>query len=70
MLQGIDADKLASGDQAARDAVQEVVGRNQFANLLINDTTGKLALMTGSDPANPVDVGSDIKSKAGALTET
>ncbi|KAJ5624546.1 hypothetical protein N7510_000855 [Penicillium lagena] len=70
MLQEIDADKFASGDKAAREAAQEVVGRNQFANVLINDSTGKLALMTGSDPSNPVDIGSDIKSKARALTET
>lgn len=68
MLKDIDA-KFAAGDSAARDAAQEVLGRNQFANVLINDTSGKLALMTGSDPTSPLDLGPDIKAKARALTE-
>lgn len=68
-LKQIDADKLASGDKGARDALQEVVGRNQFASLLLNDSSGKLSLMTGSDPSNPVEFGPDIKAKAQALSE-
>lgn len=68
-LKKVDADKFASGDNGAQDAVKEVVGRNQFATLLLNDSSGKLSLMTGSDPSNPVDFGSDIKAKARALSE-
>lgn len=68
-LKKVDGDKFAAGDQSARDAVQEVVGRNQFASLLLNDSSGKLSLMTGSDPSNPVDFGPDVKAKARALSE-
>lgn len=69
MLRNIDADKFAAGDPAARDAAQEVLGRNQFASVLLNDSSGKLALMTGSDPTNPIDFGPDIKAKGRALSE-
>ncbi|KAJ5623122.1 hypothetical protein N7490_011727 [Penicillium lividum] len=67
MLKSVDADKYASGDNAANETVKEVIGRNQFANLLLNDSTGKLSLMTGSDPSNPIDFGPGIKAKANAL---
>jgi hypothetical protein len=43
--------------------VQEVIGRNGFAAMLTGDTTGKLAMLTGAGPANPVDFGEDIKAK-------
>jgi hypothetical protein len=49
--------------------VGEVEGRNGFANILINDTTGKLSMMTGADPSNPADFGPEIKAKALALTQ-
>ncbi|KAF4166473.1 hypothetical protein CNMCM6936_006437 [Aspergillus lentulus] len=48
---------------------QDVLGRNNFTNTLVNDTTGKLALMTGGDPNNPVDFGEEIREKAKALVE-
>jgi hypothetical protein len=66
-LLSIDLDKLRTGDAEAKKQATDVVGRNQFTNILINDSTGKLALMTGGDPANPVDFGPDIKTKAQAL---
>lgn len=68
MVKTVDAEKYAAGDNAALETVKEVVGRNQFANLLLNDSSGKLSLMTGGDPSNPVDFGADIKAKAEALT--
>jgi hypothetical protein len=49
------------------NAVTEVMGRNNFASLLINDTSGKMAMMTGGDPSNPADFGADVKAKAAAL---
>lgn len=69
MLKEVDADKYAAGDKSARDTVNEVVGRNSFANVLLNDTTGKLSMMTGGDPDNPIDFGPEIKAKAKDLTE-
>lgn len=68
-LLAIDVDKLRRGDAEAKKQATDVISRNHFANLLINDTTGKLALMTGGDPRNPVDFGPDIKAKAQALLE-
>lgn len=69
VLKGVNAEAYAAGDKTAREQVQEVVGRNQFACMLLNDSSGKLSLMTGSDPSNPVDFGADVKAKARALTE-
>ncbi|KAH1325320.1 hypothetical protein KXX47_009769 [Aspergillus fumigatus] len=66
-LQGIDMDKFRAGDANARRMAQDVLGRNNFTNALVNDTTGKLALMTGGDPNNPVDFGEDIREKAKAI---
>ncbi|OJJ43452.1 hypothetical protein ASPZODRAFT_136317 [Penicilliopsis zonata CBS 506.65] len=67
-LHQVDASAFAMGDQNARAAVKEVIGRNSFTDILVNDTTGKLALMTGQDPRNPVDFGPDIKRLAKALS--
>ncbi|KAJ5613762.1 hypothetical protein N7528_007416 [Penicillium herquei] len=69
MLKNVNAEQYASGDSAAHETVKEVIGRNQFANLLLNDSSGKLSLMTGGDPSNPIDFGPDIKAKARSLTE-
>ncbi|OJJ84242.1 uncharacterized protein ASPGLDRAFT_35523 [Aspergillus glaucus CBS 516.65] len=68
-LKSIDAEKFRTGDREARSQAQEVLSRNQFANMLVSDRTGKLALMTGGDPANPLDFGDEIRGKARALTE-
>ncbi|KAJ5970657.1 uncharacterized protein N7479_000575 [Penicillium vulpinum] len=68
-LKAVDAAKYAAGDSAAKAAVVEVEGRNGFANILVNDTTGKLSMMTGGDPSNPADFGAEIKAKALALTQ-
>ncbi|KAF7131011.1 hypothetical protein CNMCM5793_003946 [Aspergillus hiratsukae] len=68
-LLDIDMDKFNAGDANARSQAQDVLGRNNFTNTLVNDTTGKLALMTGGDPTNPVDFGEEIREKAKALVE-
>lgn len=68
-LKQIDGAKLAAGDKSARDALQEVNGRNQFASVLLNDSSGQLSMLTGGDPSNPIDFGPDIKAKAQALSE-
>lgn len=66
-LQQIDKQKFASGDRGAKEAFNEIVGRNSFATILVNDTSGKLSMMTGGDPRNPIDFGPEIKAKAEAL---
>lgn len=68
-LKSIDFEKFRSGDRDARVAAQEVMGRNAFANTLVSDTSGKLALLTGGDPTNPVDFGDAIREKANAVVE-
>ncbi|KAJ5472971.1 hypothetical protein N7530_006972 [Penicillium desertorum] len=68
-LKAVDADKYAAGDNGAKNAVGEVEGRNAFANMLINDTSGKLSMMTGSNPSNPADFGAEIKAKAQILSQ-
>ncbi|KFZ17706.1 hypothetical protein V502_04439 [Pseudogymnoascus sp. VKM F-4520 (FW-2644)] len=45
---------------------EDVVGRNFMAQMMITDTTGKTAMMTGSS-APPVDFGNDAKEKARSL---
>lgn len=65
----IDAEKYAAGDNAAKTAVNEIEGRNAFTNMLINDKSRKLSMMTGGDPSNPADFGPEIKNKALILTQ-
>ena len=45
------------------------MGRNAFANTLVGDTSGKLALLTGGDPTDPVDFGDEIRSRARAVVQ-
>ncbi|KAJ5864701.1 uncharacterized protein N7529_006617 [Penicillium soppii] len=66
-LKKVDAAKFAAGDSAAVGVVNEARGRNNFASLLINDTSGKMALMTGGDPSNPADFGAEVKARAADL---
>ncbi|KAJ5334873.1 hypothetical protein N7452_007276 [Penicillium brevicompactum] len=47
-LKQVDPAKYAAGDKAAQDAVQEIIGRNSFASILVNDTSGKVAMITGA----------------------
>ncbi|CAG8231095.1 unnamed protein product [Penicillium salamii] len=66
-LKQIDAAKYAAGDNATDAAVREIVGRNAFASVLINDTSGKMAMMTGGDPSAPTNFGDDIKATVATL---
>ncbi|KAI9882191.1 MAG: hypothetical protein M1823_006061 [Watsoniomyces obsoletus] len=59
--------KEEQGQQAAERQWSDAVGRCVFAKILINDTSGKLALMTGADPSNPLDFGDDVKKEADEL---
>lgn len=68
-FKSIDAQKFKTGDQQSRQAAQDVSERNQFTDQLVNDRSGKLAAMTGDDPANPVDFGDEIRHKTKALVE-
>ena len=68
-LKAVDANKYAAGDSAAKKAVDEIEGRNGFAKMLVNDTSGKLSMLTGGDPSNPADFGPEIKAKALNLTQ-
>lgn len=66
-LRAIDVQRLREGDAEAKKQIIDVIGRNGFASALINDTSGRLAIMTGGDPGNPVDFGPDIKEKIKVL---
>ncbi|GES65363.1 hypothetical protein ATEIFO6365_0010028900 [Aspergillus terreus] len=64
-LAQIDKAKYQAGDARARQQLNEVMGRNGFANMLISDTTGQLSAMTGG--GGPVDFGDDIRTKIQAV---
>lgn len=55
-----------TGAAAAKQVYEDVVGRNFMAQMMITDTTGKTAMMTGST-GPPVDFGNDAKEKARSL---
>ncbi|KFY58281.1 hypothetical protein V496_06188 [Pseudogymnoascus sp. VKM F-4515 (FW-2607)] len=55
-----------TGAAAAQLVYEDVVGRNMMANLMITDTTGKTAMMTGAS-GPPIDFSSDCKEKARSL---
>lgn len=56
--------KQEKGEKAAESQWSDAVGRCVFTKILVNDTTGKLALMTGADPSNPLDFGDEVKRRA------
>ncbi|KAJ5909222.1 hypothetical protein N7495_001904 [Penicillium taxi] len=61
------ADFYAAGDRASVAAVKEVMGRNALAQMLITDTSGKLAMMSGE--ATSPDWGEEILTKASAMVQ-
>lgn len=68
-LKAIDAGQYAAGNGAAHEAVKEVVGRNNFANVLISDPTGKMASMMGGPAGGPINFGPEILSKANEVAQ-
>ncbi|KAI9785248.1 MAG: hypothetical protein M1816_000496 [Peltula sp. TS41687] len=64
MLRELPKVRRDQGQRAAKEQFADAVGRCIFGKILINDTTGKLALMTGGDPSQPVDFGDEVKRKA------
>jgi hypothetical protein len=59
---------LGSGDTAALKCFQEVCGRTMMLDMLVNDTTGRTAMMTGNTgPA--VDFGQNVKDAVKALVD-
>ncbi|KFY17697.1 hypothetical protein V491_04951 [Pseudogymnoascus sp. VKM F-3775] len=55
-----------TGANAAKQVYQDVVGRNMMAQMMITDTSGKTAMLTGNS-GPPVDFGTDAKEKVRAL---
>lgn len=55
-----------TGRDAALAVYRDVCGRNIMAQMLITDTTGKTAMMTGN-VGPPVDFGNVVKEKMRAL---
>lgn len=64
MLRELPKVRREQGRRAAKEQFSDAVQRCIFSKILINDDTGKLALMTGGDPNNPVDFGEVVKQKA------
>ncbi|KAH0541918.1 hypothetical protein FGG08_003638 [Glutinoglossum americanum] len=54
-------------DAQTKELFSDIIGRNTLAKLLINDTTGKTAVMMGRDPQDPVDFGAEVISAANEL---
>ncbi|KAI9717510.1 MAG: hypothetical protein M1812_004651 [Candelaria pacifica] len=70
MLNALDTSKLDAGDRGTKKALQDIHGRCMFAKLMITDTTGKTAMMTGGDPSKPLDFGDEIRGRVEAVTAT
>ena len=64
MLRELPKVREEKGEEAAEEQWSDALQRCIFSKILINDTTGKLAIMTGGDPRNPVDFGQNVKDKA------
>ena len=48
----------------ARTDFQDVLERSIFSQVLINDNTGKFAIMTGDDPSKPTEWGDEVLAAA------
>ncbi|OBT93999.1 hypothetical protein VE01_07129 [Pseudogymnoascus verrucosus] len=57
---------VRTGAAAAKKVYDDVVGRNMMAQMMVTDTTGKTAMLTGSS-GPPVDFGSNAKEKVRSL---
>ncbi|KAJ5220054.1 hypothetical protein N7468_009258 [Penicillium chermesinum] len=66
-LRNIDFQKLAEGGSKESQALRDVIGRNWFANMILNDQSGALSLVTPGDGSHSIQIGPDIKAKAKAL---
>lgn len=66
MLQGLP--RLPEAEQA--ECYTDVLGRCTLTKILVTDTTGKTAMMTGGDPSRPLDFGADVKAKVEAVLNT
>ncbi|KAI9697601.1 MAG: hypothetical protein M1836_004551 [Candelina mexicana] len=68
MLNALDTSKLDAGDEQAKKDLQDIHGRCMFTELMVTDTTGKTAMMTGGDPSKPLDFGEEAKEKVKTVT--
>ncbi|KAJ8066468.1 hypothetical protein OCU04_005528 [Sclerotinia nivalis] len=49
-----------TGENAALKVFQEVCGRTMMLKMIVNDTSGRMAVMTGSS-GPPIDYGDNVK---------
>jgi len=58
-----------SGPQAAVKVFDDACGRCQLVNLLVTDTSGKTAMMTGQAPGEIVDFGAEARACCGRVLD-
>lgn len=68
-LRNINLQKLSEGDKKEQQILRDIVGRNWFANMILNDKAGALSLVTPGDGSNSIQIGPEIKEKAKALQD-
>ena len=57
---------IGTGENAALKVFQEVCGRTMMLNMIVTDTTGRMAMMMGSSGPS-VDYGDDVRQAVKAL---
>jgi len=68
-LRSVDPAKYEAGDEATVETYTDAFQRSIMCQLLITDTTGKTAVLTGRNPNTPIEFGAVLKERARALTE-
>lgn len=70
MLRTLPETLAKDGKRAADDAFFDVAGRTIYTQILIDDKSPKLTMMTGGDPKNVFDFGDEIKLRAKEVVES
>lgn len=55
--------------KTAKEEFRDVLERCIFSQILVNDTTGKLSMMTGEKPGEGVEFGPEVKAAADKIGE-
>ncbi|KAI9840811.1 MAG: hypothetical protein M1837_001284 [Sclerophora amabilis] len=70
MLRDLPTVRQEKGQAAAAEQLTDVVGRCSFSKMLMDDAEGKMGMMMGGDPRNPLDFGDPVRVKAKEVVDS
>lgn len=68
-LRNLDFQKLTEGANKEQQTMRDIIGRNWFAHMILNDQSGALSLITPSDGSDSIQIGPEVKEKSRIVQE-